>query len=121
MLLLLRSVVVGLVAGCVVLLVGISPKLVLIQRPARVVHALKPSHAANATIVDVAGGVSASAVASLLKLEPGEHIAQVGDIHVANDIDAGTEIGLQWHGRDGFFDLDVVGPHGHRRVLVLIH
>jgi len=73
------------------------------------------------TIIDVAPGVTAAQLPSLVQLQNGEHVTTVDDTAVAGDLDAGRAIAeLSLHARS-FIDLGVTGPRGERRVLVLLH
>lgn len=73
------------------------------------------------TIIDVAPGVTAAQLPSLVQLQNGEHVTTVDDTPVAGDLDAGRVLAqLDLHARS-FVDLGVAGPHGERRVLVLLH
>jgi len=125
--LLFRSLVIGLIAGCVVLLINMRPKLDAVATSAALARTTRPSlwvdrpSGGNATLIDVAHGVSPRDVSSLVKLDAGEHVASVGDVRVESDLAAGTMIADSAHSHASFIDLEVAGPSGKRRVLVLIH
>jgi hypothetical protein len=72
-------------------------------------------------VVDVAPGVSASQLASLVRLEEGEHVTSIDDRAVAGDLDAGVKLAALDLGSRRYIDLGVEGPRGARRVLVLLH
>lgn len=124
--LLFRSLVIGLIAGCVVLLINMRPKLEQVAAETTLARLEAPSTraragVANATLVDVASGVSPDTIASLVHLEAGEHITRVGEAEVDSDLTAGWVIARRAPGRNSYLDLDVAGPGGSRRVLVLFH
>src|SRR5262249_40194159 len=73
----------------------------------------------TATIVDVAAGVAAAQLGALVYLAPGEHVTAVDDRPVTDDLDAGAA--LAGAHAPGYVDLEVGGPSGARRVLVLLH
>jgi hypothetical protein len=123
MLLLIRTVVAGLIGGCLVLALGFHPRIVILKQivsPPRVGarHVRTPP---GATLIDVASSVSPEDIASLIKLERGERIASVDDARVGSDLAAGAAIADRAHGHDSFVDLAVIGPSGPRRVLLLVH
>jgi hypothetical protein len=72
-------------------------------------------------VVDVAPGVSASQLASLVRLDDGEHVTSIDDRAVAGDIDAGVRLAALDLAARHYIDLGVEGPRGARRVLVLLH
>jgi hypothetical protein len=73
------------------------------------------------TIIDVAPGVTAAQLPSLVQLHGGEHVMTVDDTPVAGDLDAGRVLAQLDLRARSFIDLGVAGPHGERRVLVLLH
>ncbi len=117
--LLFRSLTIGLLGACVLLLARVGPSRTTIVTP----PALAPaSSMPKATIVDLAPGVSSGVVASLIRLAPGEHVVAVDDRAVKSDLDAGAAITGRPRGTGSFVDLEVAAPDGaHRRVLVLMH
>ena len=121
--LLLRSLTVGLLGACVVLLARVHPAHPVVHH-VRHLHVApdvwpQPRAPAQATIVDVAPGVVD--VAALVALGPGEHVVAVGDHTVASDLVAGAVISTAPRGPGRFLDLTVEGPTTSRRVLVLMH
>lgn len=114
-----RSLALGLLGACFLLLAF---------RPAyevRFVHqvmpAAEPTTEAPATIVDVAPGLSAPQIASLIALGPDEHVVAVDDTHVTGSLGAGVLIASRDLQAQRYLDLEVEGPSGQRRVLVLLH
>jgi hypothetical protein len=73
------------------------------------------------SVIDVAPGVSASRLASLVRLEEGEHVTTIDDQAVNGDIDAGVRLAALDLRARRYIDLGVEGPRGARRVLVLLH
>lgn len=118
-----RSLTIGLLGACVFLLVGLdearTPEVVYL--PAATA-APAPATTRDITVIDVAPGVSASTIASLVRLHEGEQIVAVGDRHVDNALAAGIAAGDVIR-RDGkLLDLTISGTGaGIRRVLVIIH
>jgi hypothetical protein len=115
-----RSLVTGFAAACFVLLATYEPPTIVERTDdARAAQPMpRPWADHMPTLIDVAPNVPASQVASLVRLEPGEHVATVDDVAVENDLAAGAAIVA--HGRS-FVDLGVTGPTGARRVLLLLH
>jgi hypothetical protein len=120
-----RSLVTGFAAACFVLIAMIEPPARVseprVDHEARVVlpTSTRPHVREHApTLIDVAPAIAGSELASLVRLEPGEHVATVDDVAVENDLAAGAAIAA--HGRS-FVDLAVTGPTGTRRVLLLLH
>jgi hypothetical protein len=119
---LFRSLTIGLLGACILLLARLeSPRAEVTSREATLaLHAAPP--AASATIIDVAPGVRASDVPSLIRLAPGERVVAVDDRRVDGDLAAGVAIANRVPASGAFVDLDVEGTGGtHRRVLVLLH
>jgi S1-C subfamily serine protease len=73
------------------------------------------------TVVDVAHGVDAAALGSLVRLRADERVVAVDDRPVANDLAAGAAIATRALGTGTYLDLTVAGASGRRRVLVLMH
>ena len=115
--LLFRSLAVGLMGACVMLLAVRPAYDVRVAQEPPPAPVVAPT---SASIVDVARGVAPEQVPSLIALAPGEHVVAIGDRAVANDLDAGAELVAGARG-GGFLDLDVRGARGERRVLVLLH
>lgn len=111
-----RSLVVGLSAGCLMLLATRTVYVVHAPAPPA---AIAPAH--DVTIVDVAPDVGADRLPALVHLAPGEHVVAVDDRPIANDLDAGVAISARARGARSFVDLDIAGAAGVRRVLVLVH
>jgi hypothetical protein len=90
---------------------------------ARMHEAPKPvaSSYAPVTVVDVARGVDAGTLASLVRLRAGERVVAIDDQKVANDFAAGAAISAHDLGSGKYLDLTVDGAAGARRVLVLMH
>jgi hypothetical protein len=113
-----RSMVLGLLGACLILLA---------RRPVcelRVVETARPAApvvAMPASIVDVAPGVAPSAIGALLRLAPDEHVAAVGERAVASDLEAGELLAAVPLRAGGYVDLTVARPGSARRVLVLLH
>jgi hypothetical protein len=112
--LLFRSLVLGLLGACCLLL-ATRPAARILER---VVYRPGPP---VATIIDVSAGVSAQQLGSLVRLAPGEHVIAVDDHAVADDLDAGAVL-AQLDPRPAFVDLQVTGGRsGQRRVVLLLH
>jgi len=113
--LLFRSLSVGLLGACVLLLATRRTP------PPRIEHEKElvavASHAP--TIIDVAPNVSAAQIATLVRLAPNERVTAVDDHPVTGNLDARTVIGSPI-GHE-FIDLTIAGGGRERRVLVLIH
>jgi hypothetical protein len=116
--LLLRSVTTGLVAACVVLAAMARPP-VLPSVP----MSAPPSEATTTpvSIVDVAGGVPASQLATLVHLRAGEAVTAIDDQAVGTELAAGAVIASLPARPGSYIDLTLAGPNGERRVLLLLH
>ncbi|MGE0401088.1 MAG: hypothetical protein AB7T06_30540 [Kofleriaceae bacterium] len=101
-----RSIVVGLLGACAILLAQAANRPVIVQA------AVSTNHA---TIIDVAPGVDD--VIPLLGLAPGEHVLSVGDRTVLTDLEAGAAIRDTRQAPGHYVDLTTT----QRRVLVLLH
>jgi hypothetical protein len=119
--LLFRSVAIGLLGACVLLLA---------QRPPRIARGacggiviehelIIAPHVPAPTIIDVAPGLSTTQLAQLIRLAPDERVTAVDDRAVTGTLDAGTVLGAP--GSRHFIDLAIAGRAGERRVLVLVH
>ncbi|MBL9016934.1 MAG: hypothetical protein JNL83_22285 [Myxococcales bacterium] len=116
---LFRSLTIGLLGACILLLARLEGPAATVS-PGAAVHAAPAATAA--TIVDVAPGVRASDVPSLIRLAPGERVVAVDDRRVDSDLAAGVAIANRAPASGAFVDLDIAGTGGaHRRVLVLLH
>jgi|MudIll2142460700_1097286.scaffolds.fasta_scaffold02156_8 hypothetical protein len=112
-----RTLNLGLVVFAVALLVGtVVEKARSRERP----HAALATTEA-VTVVDVARGVDAGTLGSLVRLRADERVIAVDDRAVENDFAAGAAIAERALGPGKFLDLTVAGASGSRRVLVLMH
>lgn len=117
--LLFRSLTIGLLGACVLMLARVGPSRTTIVTPTA---AAPVAPGSTATIVDLAPGLSSGVVPSLIRLAPGERVVAVDDQPVENDLDAGAAITARPRGTKTFVDLEVAASTGeHRRVLVLLH
>ena len=114
--LLFRSVAIGLLGACVLLLAQRPPPIVRIEHERELVVA---PHAPAPTIIDVAPGLSSTQLAQLVRLAPDERVTSVDDHPVTGNLDAGTVLGEP--GSRRFVDLAIAGRTHDRRVLVLVH
>lgn len=101
-----RSLVLGLLGACAILLAQAANRPVVVQAAA-------PTN--RATIIDVAPGITD--VIPLLGLAPGEHVIAVGDEAVRTDLEAGAAIRETRQAPGHYVDLTTT----NRRVLVLLH
>jgi len=109
----------GLVVFAVALLAGtIVEKARMRSEPARPAPAITTS---GATVVDVARGVDAGTLASIVRLAADERVIAVDDQPVANDFAAGAAISDRSLASGTYLDLTVASVRGKRRVLVLLH
>lgn len=111
-----RSLALGLVGACFLLLAFRPAYEVRIEQPQPT-----PVPRDSSTIIDVASGVAPGQLSALIKLGPGEHVASVDDVPVAGDLDAGAAIAARDHRAGSFIDVEVAGARSSRRVLVLLH
>ena len=118
--LLFRSLITGLLGACLYFVVRLPAALqeASSQPPAQEVV---QSQMIAATVIDVAHGVPALTIPSLVQLSPGERIAAVDDRYVGNDLTAGAYIADSLDGTRRFVDLTIDGPTTTRRVLILMH
>jgi hypothetical protein len=125
----LRSFVWGSVMG-VALAVALRPSYqvrVVPVRAAPVPPVVRPPPT-TVTVIDVAAGVPRAQLASLVQLEPDEHIVAVGDRATRNELEAGAAIaGATAHGfveldtETRTRDLDGVLGMPNRRIVLLLH
>jgi len=109
----------GLVVFAVALLVGtVVEKARMRSEPTRVVS---PVRTEAVSVVDVAHGVDAGALGSLVRLRADERVVAVDDQPVANDLAAGALIAARGLGSGKYVDLTIGGATGRRRILVLMH
>ncbi len=124
-----RSIALGLLGACCLLLAMRPPITVISHAPGQIIVAssrdaavpLRPCVAPGSTIVDVASGVTASQLAGLLHLLPDERVVAIDDMPVTGTLDAGVALASVelWPGR--YLDLSVKNDWAERRVLVLLH
>lgn len=126
-----RSLALGLLGACCLLLAMRPPLTVVTHGPGQLVVVTQDGAARcppptlvaapGPTIIDVAPGVTIAQLAELVRLGPGEHIATVDDRAVAGALGAGVALAaLELRGRT-FLDLGIASELGTRRVLVLLH
>ncbi|HEX4452385.1 MAG TPA: hypothetical protein VH143_16020 [Kofleriaceae bacterium] len=114
--LLFRSLAIGLLGACCLLL-AMRPPAQVVERERVIYRAAPPP----ATLIDVAAGVSPTQLGGLVKLQPDEHVTEIDDRPVSSDLDAGAIL-AQLEGRPAFVDLELDGGVvGHRRVVLLLH
>jgi hypothetical protein len=117
--LLFRSLTLGMLGACLYMLATYEPPA---PAPAPEREPLVVRERPNVTVIDVANGVSPWTLAELVRLDAGEHVQTVDDLAIGTDLAAGAAIAL--HAvvvHHGFIDIGVDGPHGSRRVLMLLH
>jgi hypothetical protein len=122
-----RSLAIGLLSACFVLLI-MRPAVEVRMAPRwaprwadNVSRGFVPRPVAVPTIIDVAPGVSAAQLATMIRLAPGEHVASIDDAPVSGDVGAGVALGTLDLRARHFIDLGVASDVGERRVLVLLH
>jgi hypothetical protein len=128
-----RSLALGLLGACCLLLAMRPPISVVSQCPGQVVlvsspdatHQMEcaptqPEHSPP-TIVDVAPGITSQQLPLLIVLAPGEQIAAIDDVAVASPLDAGIKLASIDLRSQRYIDLEIAGTHGTRRMLVLLH
>jgi hypothetical protein len=123
-----RSIALGLLGACCLLLAMRPPVTVVSHVPGQIVVAssrpvapMPPCVTPGATIVDVAPGITASQLAALLHLAPDERVVSIDDEPVSGTLDAGVALaGIELH-RGRYLDLAVKSEWSERRVLVLLH
>jgi hypothetical protein len=114
--LLFRSLAIGLLGACCLLL-AMRPPAETVERERIVYRAAAPS----ATLIDVAAGVPPTQLGGLVKLQRDEHVTAIDDRPVSGDLDAGAVL-AQLEARPAFIDLEIDGGVvGHRRVVLLLH
>ena len=116
--LLFRSISIGLLGACFLLLATHSTT-VRVEHEIERVPVMQPRPPAAATIIDVAHGMAPAQVIGLIRVEPNEHIIAVDDHPMANDIEVGSAI-ASTHDKQ-YLDLTVASVIGERRILVLLH
>ncbi len=73
------------------------------------------------TIVDVAPGLTHAQLAGVIVLEEDEQIAAIDDVPVTSTLDAGGRLAAVDLRTQRYIDFSITGPHGPRRMLVLLH
>jgi hypothetical protein len=111
-----RSLYLGFIAFVVALLVG-----TVVEKSQMHKTTAQPPTSNTVTVVDVARGVDAGQVATLVRLQPDERVVAVDDQRVDNDFAAGAAMAAHDLGTGKYLDLTVSGTRGARRVLVLMH
>jgi len=115
--LLFRSVIVGLLGACCLLLAQ-RPRCEITLRTPPAPRAQVPQ---GPQIIDVAPLVAPEEIGRLVRLAPSEHIVEIGSTRVASDVEAGALLARMDPRPDHYIDLTVAGVAGERRVLVLLH
>jgi len=116
--LLFRSLALGLLGACFLLLALRPTPTRVVDHVDRVVYRPGPP---AATLVDVAAGVQAAQLGALVHLDGGEHVIAIDDRPMTGDLDAGAVL-AQLTSRPAFVDLEIAGGHsGQRRVVLLLH
>lgn len=122
-----RSLTTGLLGACLLLLIGLGDQIqrdpvtvVQMQSPAAPLPPIETT-TSNVTVIDVAPGVPAKTIATLVRLHEGERIAMINDHAIENDLEAGMQIGEQLRRGSKFVDLTVTDAGTLRRVLVVLH
>lgn len=117
-----RSLAIGLLGACVILLATRPPyEMRWVREPGAAVCPQRLATSSQVDVIDVASNVSAVELAGVLHLGPEDHVTAVDDRAVRDDIEAGTRIAAIALRPDRFIDLTVAGRDGSRRVLVLLH
>jgi len=129
---LIYAFAIGLTLGCALLLaparrVQIVPQIaphISIELPPSIAlaheHSLAPTLGAP-TIIDVAPGITAAQLALAIRLAPEEYVVGVDGVQVQSDLDAGVQLASLDRQSRRYLDLQVRGPAGERRVVVLMH
>jgi hypothetical protein len=113
-----RSLTLGLLGACLILLAHRSAPVII--RTTRAPVARPPLVAMNPlTIVDVAPTVRGEALVHLVRLAPNEHVLDVNDHPVRDALEAGAAIA--WPTTSSYVDVSVGGGARERRVLLLLH
>ena len=121
---LFRSLTLGLLGTCVLLLANLLARSPVLPRPARLpvpASVALPLLEGVPTIIDVSPAIRAADLPSLVPLANGEHVLAVGDRSVLSDLSAGAEIARSGLTRGQYLDLTVGNGVTTRRVLVLMH
>ena len=130
---LLSSFAIGLTLGCLLLLAPARPMPVpnieielppsiAFQPPAGAEAATARADGGSApTIIDVAPGISAAQLALAIRIAPDEHVVGVDGVAVHSELGAGVRLASLDLRSPRFLDLQVRGPAGERRIVVLMH
>jgi hypothetical protein len=126
--LLFRSLALGLLGACF-FLIATRPTTVVVRERERIevpnLSGMRGLPSQGPSVIDVAADVNPMLIPSLVQLREGEHVAAIDDIPVANDLEAGRLLGVQGEraipSLHRYIDLQVTGPRGERRILVLLH
>jgi hypothetical protein len=114
----LRLLMTGLCAACVVLVAGIQPfRIEVVQQT--VVHERAPSPAVS--VVDIAHTVAPHEVPALLRLGVDEQVKAINDRPVGDGLPGEALIGELALRAGQYLDLTVSNDITERRVLVLVH
>lgn len=124
-----RSIALGLLGACCLLLAMRPPITVISHAPGQILVAssraaavpLQACVAPGSTIVDVASGVTASQLAGLLRLLPDEHVVAIDNTPVTGTLDAGVALASVELRPGRYLDVSVKSDWSERRVLVLLH
>lgn len=112
----LRLVMTGLCAACVVLLATSEPLRIEILRPV-VIRERAPA----VSVVDVASAVAPADLVALLHLRSNERVSAINDRPVSDELGAGPSIAALAPHAGEYLDLTVSTAVAERRVLVLMH
>lgn len=116
--LLFRSLALGLLGACFWML-ATRPTTVFVAAP-EPAH-VEVAHEDAPTILDVSPAVTRDQLPALVHLRNGEHVVAIDDAPVASDLDAGRLLASVDRASQKFVELGVAGPHGTRRILMLLH
>lgn len=121
--LLFRSMTLGLLGACVVLLarLPLGRPVVVAPRPLAVAAAPRMEAAATPSIQIVDVGPGVEDVVGLIQLAPDEQVVAIDDRAVPSTLVAGAVIAAHPRRAGAFLDLTVASATASRRVLVLLH
>ena len=120
---LFRSLALGLLGACFFLL-ATRPTTIVVRQPIEVpnLSGIRGLPAPEGpTVIDVAPNVDATMLTSLIQIHDDERVIAINDTPVANDLDGGRMLGTLRFGAQRYIDVQVRGPSGERRLLVLLH
>jgi hypothetical protein len=122
--LLFRSLALGLLGACFFLL-ATRPVTIVVRQPPPIevpnLSGMRGVPSLAPTVIDVAPNVDSTTLLSVIQLGDREHVVSVNDLRVAGDLDAGRVLAATALQPQRYIDLDVAGPAGERRLLVLLH